>query len=105
LDMAQNRTKEVFLFSLPLVLPFGPLTLITLHSYIHESSTLAKAYGMKVWCNWEHPREHIGSLMGTEWEFIGNIPKESPPQNPKERKQASLKACLAFWLATRKLWS
>jgi hypothetical protein len=44
---------------------------------------------MKVWCNWKHHREHIGSLMGTEWEFIGNNPKRillPPPPKPKRKK-------------------
>jgi len=52
-----------------------------------------KTDGIKVRCYWEHPwgtnwepREHIGNLMGTHWEHVGNKGKKKnkilPPPNP-----------------------
>ncbi len=28
---------------------------------------MGKAYGIKVWCYWEHLEGSIGNLMGTHW--------------------------------------
>jgi hypothetical protein len=33
--------------------------------YIYESSTLAKAYGIKEWCYWEHLGELDGNTLET----------------------------------------
>jgi hypothetical protein len=40
--------------------------------YIHESSTLGKAYVIKVWCYWEHLGEHIENIVGNLLEIDGN---------------------------------
>jgi hypothetical protein len=60
---------------------------------------------IKARCYWEHywgtNREHIKNLMGTHWEFEGNIlgTKEngkissSPPKNLKKKNQGTLSAC------------
>jgi hypothetical protein len=46
----------------------------------HWLSTLAEAYGIKVWFYWEHFGEHVENLMGTGWEpkfgHIGNRRKQ-----------------------------
>jgi hypothetical protein len=48
--------------------------------YIYESSTLAIAYQIKVWCYWEHLGEHLdGNPLGTQWQHIGG-------GNKKEKK-------------------
>ncbi len=49
-------------------------------------STLAEAYGIKVWFYWEHFGEHVENLMGTGWEpkfgHIGNRRKQRINKNP-----------------------
>ncbi len=40
--------------------------------YINESSTLGKAYVIKVRCYWEHLGEHIETFLGTPLEIDGN---------------------------------
>jgi hypothetical protein len=46
--------------------------------------------------------EHIGNLMGTHWEFEGNMlgtkengkhPSPPPPENLKKKNQGTLSAC------------
>ncbi len=50
--------------------------------------TLGKAYGIKVWCYWEHIGEHIGNLgssfgnlMKNPWELDGNTLGIAKTQN------------------------
>jgi hypothetical protein len=54
--------------------------------YIHESSTLAEAQGIKVWFYWEQFGEHVENLMGTGWEpkfgHIGNRRKQKQNKIP-----------------------
>jgi hypothetical protein len=62
------------------------MTSYYLYIYIYESSTLVKAYGIKVWCYWEH----LGELDGNTLETA----KSGTPPNPKEKKTwAILSAC------------
>jgi hypothetical protein len=71
--------------------------------FIYESSTLGKAYRIKVRCYWEH----IGKLMGTQWEHIGdNRESLRPRAKPQKKKKktnkknwALMSACSAsHWL-------
>jgi len=40
-----------------------------------KGRTLGKTYEIKTRCYWEHPWEHIGNLMGTSREHVGNQKK------------------------------
>ncbi len=55
--------------------------------YLYESSTLAKAYGLKVWCYWEH----LGNTLELDGNTLGiaRKPKKKtlftpPAQHPKQ---------------------
>jgi hypothetical protein len=58
-------------------LPFGPSPIIV---HIHKSSILAKAYEIKVWCNWEHFGEHIEDLIRT----FGNLIEKEKRSLPRK---------------------
>ncbi len=64
-------------------------------SCVYESSTLAKAYRIKVKRYWEHLGEHKLRALGNPWELDGNTP---PIISPKEKNWALLSACWTFSL-------
>jgi hypothetical protein len=41
---------------------FGPPLKRVACIFIYESSTLAEAYGIKMWCYWENFEEHIKNV-------------------------------------------
>ncbi len=45
--------------------------------YRHESSTLAKTYGIKMQYYWKQLGEPFGNVMGTFWQHIENKKKKS----------------------------
>jgi hypothetical protein len=63
--------------------------------FIYESSTLRKAYRIKVSCYWEH----IGKLMGTQWEHIGdNRESLCPRAKPQKKKNKQTKKTGPLWV-------
>jgi hypothetical protein len=70
----------------------------------YESSTLGKAYRIKVCCHWEH----IGLFkkgVGTWWELNDDKKRMLCPPKPKKPKKLALQnACQAFSLVVWKLW-
>jgi hypothetical protein len=77
--------------------------------YAHGSWTLAKAYGIKLRCYWEHLGEFLSNPLGTWWEHIGNRKKKeeknpSPPPPTPKVKNNPLNACWAFSLVAWNLY-
>lgn len=63
--------------------------------------TLSKAYGINVWCYWEHLENTLGTL-GIWWEHIENNTKVTnpSPSAPDPRKEKNLRASrVHYWLS------
>ncbi len=48
---------------------------------------MGKAYGIKVWCYWEHLEGSIGNLMGTYWGQPKNLNPNLLKKKPLKRRR------------------
>jgi len=98
-ELAWKFILHVYIHSTLVCIPRNVSFWLTYTSY--ESSALDKGYRGKMWCYWEHLKEHIGNLkndfkmhfwtwMIMHWE-VGENPlgtsKSKPPSPPPKEKQ------------------